>query len=73
MLDRLSLSSPSKSMPSDVGLPFTPHASTGKINVGRVCTVSFGHIRFAFLRAFAEMLYRIVIPAKVSFFVTWCT
>ncbi len=52
------------------GLPLTPQASTGNTIVCRLCTVSFGHIRFAFLTTFAEQLYLIVIPANVSSFFT---
>lgn len=51
---------------SDMGLPFTLHASTGSVSTLRTCTLSFGHILFDFLKTFAVQPNRIVMPANVS-------
>lgn len=53
------------------GRPLTPHASTGMTTVVFVWTLSFGHMRFAFLRIAGWQLNLIVIPANVSCGRTW--
>lgn len=62
----------SKASAPGTGLPLMPHASTGRTSVCRLCTVSLGHMRFAFRRTLAEQLYLIVMPASVSSLLTWC-
>ena len=47
------------------------HASTGITIVVFICTLSFGHIRLAFLKIAGWQLNLIVIPASVSWGFTW--
>jgi hypothetical protein len=53
------------------GRPFTPQASTGNTISFFVCTLSFGHIRFALRNTACWQLYLILSPASVSCGRTW--
>jgi hypothetical protein len=48
------------------GRPLTPQASTGSTTVVFVCTLSFGHMRFALRSTACSQLYLMLMPASVS-------
>ena len=54
------------------GRPLTPQASTGRMTVCFVCTLSLGHMRFDFRSTACWQLYLILSPANVSCGRTWC-